>query len=332
MKRLGGRDFKKVTVSDVPRFSKSTVLVTGGHGFLGRALRSQLASQGFDKVLAPSSVEVDLLDRQAIRAWLGQHRPELVFHLAARVGGIGANEARPADLFHDNLIMGVQLLDECHRAGVSKVVAVATVCADPSVTSVPFSEDDLWLGYPEPTNAPYGIAKKMLLVQSQAYRAQHGFNSVVLFPANLYGPGDNFDLDTSHVIPAIIRKIDGAMQTGADEVHLWGDGTPTREFFYVDDCARALLAAAERHDDSAPINIGTGDEISIRECAEVIGRLLGWSGRIVWQPARPNGQLRRRLNVSRARERLGFVAEVRLEEGLKRTVDWWQRHRRGGTP
>ena len=184
------------------------------------------------------------------------------------------------------------------------------------MTSVPFSEDDLWLGYPEPTNAPYGIAKKMLLVQSQAYRAQHGFNSVVLFPANLYGPGDNFDLDTSHVIPAIIRKIDGAMQTGADEVHLWGDGTPTREFFYVDDCARALLAAAERHDDSAPINVGTGDEISIRECAEVIGRLLGWSGRIVWQPARPNGQLRRRLNVSRARERLGFVAEVRLEEGV----------------
>ena len=304
------------------------ILVTGGHGFLGSRLRAQLASLGCKHVLTPRSAELDLLERDRVRGYLAEHKPDVVFHLAARVGGIGANQAAPAQLFTDNATMGLFVVDECWRANVGKLVAVATVCAYPKFTPSPFSEDALWDGYPEETNAPYGLAKKMMLVQAQAYRAQYGFHGVVLFPANLYGPRDNFDLQTSHVVPAMIRKIDAAKARGDDTVTLWGDGTPTRELLYVDDCARALALAAEKYDDAAPVNIGTGVDISIKELAARIASLLEWSGRIVWDASKPNGQPKRRLDVTRAKERFGFTAAIALDGGLARTVDWWQREGR----
>jgi GDP-L-fucose synthase len=306
--------------------SAQRILVTGAHGFLGRALVAALSARGCAP-LTPTSRELDLLDRGAVRAWLARHRPTLVMHLAARVGGIGKNQKSPADIFHDNIVMGVQLLDEAHRAGVAKTVAVGTVCAYPKHTKVPFSEDDLWLGYPEETNAPYGLAKKMLLVQAQAYRAQHGMNAIVLFPANLYGPHDNFDLETSHVIPALIRKMHAAHEAKTD-VTLWGDGSPTREFLYVDDCAEALCLAAERYDGADPVNVGVGGDISIRALAEKIGALVGFTGAIRWDTTRPNGQPVRRLDTTRARERFGFVARTNFDEGLRRTVEWWLREGR----
>jgi GDP-L-fucose synthase len=243
------------------------------------------------------------------------------------VGGIGANEQNPARYFYDNLMMGVQLLHEGYRAGLKKLVAVATICSYPKFAPLPFREDDLWAGYPEETNAPYGLAKKMLLVQSQAYRQQYGFNSVVLFPVNLYGPRDNFDLNTSHVIPALIRKIDAAITTGQPEVVLWGDGTPTREFLYVEDAAEAILLAAFRYDKSEPINLGCGQELTIAELASRIGAVMGYTGRFVYDPSRPNGQPRRCLDVTRARERLGFVAKTPLDEGLRRTVAYFRANR-----
>ena len=308
-----------------PRLASARILITGGHGFLGTHLRAALARTGCRKVLAPTSGELDLLHRDRVRDYVRAHAPSLVFHLAGRVGGIGHNQRRPADLFFDNLMMGVQLLEECRQAGVAKVVSVATVCAYPANTPVPFSEDALWDGYPEATNAPYGLAKKMLLVQSQAARTQYGFNSVVLLPANLYGPGDNFDLASGHVVPALIRKIDAARRDGAKTVTLWGDGTPTRELFYVDDCADALMLAAEKYDGSDPVNIGTGVDIAIRALAEKVAHLLDWQGELVFDTSKPNGQMKRRLDVTRARERFGFEARISLDEGLKRTIEWWQR-------
>lgn len=251
----------------------------------------------------------------------------MVIHLAARVGGIGANQRNPGRFFFENLMMGVQLLHESHLTNVKKFVATATVCAYPKFAAVPFREDALWDGYPEETNAPYGLAKKMLLVQSQAYREQYGFSSIVLFPVNLYGPRDNFELESSHVIPALIRKIDAALMRNQDEVVLWGDGSPTREFLFVEDAAEGILRAAESYDDSAPMNLGSGSEISIADLAQRIGRELGYKGRFVHDRSRPNGQPRRALDVSRAQQRLGFTATTTLDVGLAKTIAWYKQHR-----
>jgi GDP-L-fucose synthase len=300
------------------------IVITGGEGFLGRHLVAALTARGCRDLVIPSERDYNLVDIEAVRRLYRDARPDLVFHLAAVVGGIGANRANPGRFFYENLMMGVQLIEEGRRAGLAKLVAVGTICAYPKFTPVPFREEDLWNGYPEETNAPYGLAKKMLLVQSEAYRQQYGFNSVVLFPVNLFGPKDNFDYASSHVIPALIRKVDDAMRAGRDEVVLWGDGSPTREFLFVEDCAEGLCLAAERYDRSEPVNLGAGFEISIRELAEQIRRLMGYAGRFTWDTTQPNGQPRRRLDVTRARERFGFTAATPFEEGLRRTIDWWR--------
>lgn len=307
--------------------SGKRVVVTGGAGFLGSFVVELLRARGVREVIVPRSADYDLVEIEAVRRLYRDARPDLVIHLAAQVGGIGANRENPGKFFYDNLMMGVQLIDEGRKAGLTKLVAAGTICAYPKFAPVPFREEDLWNGYPEETNAPYGLAKKMLLVQSQAYRTQYGFNSVVVFPVNLYGPRDNFDLRTSHVIPAIIRKVDGAMASGASEVVLWGDGTPTREFLYVEDAAEGILQACERYDGSEAINLGCGREISIRDLATLIGGLMGYAGRFVYDASQPNGQPRRALDVTRAKERLGWVARTSFEEGLRRTIDWWRGHR-----
>ena len=303
------------------------VCVTGGAGFLGSYILAGLKARGASDVVAPSLKEFDLVQPEAVRKMLSQAQADLVLHLAANVGGIGANRARPAEFFHDNLLMGVQMLHESWKAGVKKFVAVGTVCAYPNFTPVPFREQDLWNGYPEETNAPYGLAKKMLLVQAQAYRAQYGFNAIHLIPVNLYGPRDNFDLATSHVIPALIRKCLDAQRAGQDTVVVWGDGTPTREFLFAEDAAEAILLAAERYDSAEPVNLGSGQEISILDLAREIARLVGFEGRIVWDTTRPNGQPRRALDVTRAREQFGFMAKTSLEDGLRRTVEWYRKTR-----
>lgn len=305
-------------------FSDRRVVVTGGAGFLGSAVVERLRQRGARDVFVPRSREYDLTEVEAVRRLYRDARPDLLIHLAARVGGIGANRQNPGKFFYDNLMMGVQLIEEGRKAGLAKLVAVGTICSYPKFAPVPFREEDLWNGYPEETNAPYGLAKKMLLVQSQAYRAQYGFNSVVLFPVNLYGPKDNFDLQTSHVIPAMIRKIDRALQRDEPEVELWGDGSPTREFLYVDDAAEGLLRATERYDDSEPVNLGSGQEISIADLASTLARLMGYRGRFRYDTTKPNGQPRRRLEVSRAKQRFGWSAETGLEEGLRRTIEWWR--------
>ena len=302
------------------------IVVTGGAGFLGECLVRMLRDRGVKQIVVPRSRDYDLVDRAAVRRLLADTKPDLIFHLAARVGGIGANRKNPGKFLFDNAMMGLHVLEESRLAGVEKVVAVGTICAYPKFAPVPFREDDLWNGYPEETNAPYGIAKKMMLVQSQAYREQYGMNSVVLFPVNLYGPGDNFDLETSHVIPALIRKCVTARNEGRTEVTLWGDGTPTREFLYVDDAARALVLAAERYDSSDPVNVGSGEEISIRDLAALVAEATEYTGRFVWDPTLPNGQPRRRLEVSRARERFDFSAQIGLQEGMKRTVAFYEAH------
>ena len=306
------------------------VVVTGGGGFLGGFVVEALRARGVTDLFVARSRDYDLVDRAACRRLLAEHRPQLLFHLAAQVGGIGANRLQPGKFLYDNAMMGLQLLEEARLQGVDKVVVTGTICAYPKLAPIPFKEDDLWNGYPEETNAPYGIAKKLLLVQSQAYRAQYGFNSVVLFPVNLYGPRDNFDLTTSHVIPAMIRKCVTAREQGVAEVTLWGDGSPTREFLYVADAAEGLLLAAERYDDSDPVNLGSGTEISIRDLAGEVARATGFGGRFVWDTSQPNGQPRRQLDVTRARERLGFRARTSFAEGLKRTVEWYLQARREG--
>lgn len=307
-----------------PKVSRKRTVVTGGSGFLGSFVVKELARRGYTDVFVPRSRDFDLVDRDAVRRLYAQTRPELVIHLAAQVGGIGANQLHPGRFFYDNLMMGVQLIEEGRRCGVGKILAAGTICAYPKFAPIPFREEDLWNGYPEETNAPYGLAKKMLLVQSQAYRQEYGFNSAVVFPVNLYGPGDNFDLQTSHVIPALIRKIDAAMQEGRDEVVLWGDGSPTREFLYVEDAAEAIVLAAERYDLSEPMNLGSGMEISIAELARLIGQLLGYGGGFTFDTSRPNGQPRRALDVSRAVAHLGWRAQTSLRDGLLRTIDWWR--------
>ena len=313
-------------------WKNTRVVVTGGAGFLGSFVVEKLRERGVKEIVIPRSRDYDLVDGDAVRRLLADAKPDVVLHLAARVGGIGANRENPGRFFYENAMMGIQLLHESWRAGVKKFVACGTICAYPKVTPVPFREDDIWNGYPEETNAPYGIAKKVMSVQSAGYREQYGFNSVVVYPVNLYGPRDNFDLQSSHVIPAMLRKFHEAKKAGDAEVVLWGDGSPTREFFYVEDCAEGLLLTAERYDSSEPMNLGSGEEISIRELAEKVQRLVGYEGRVVWDATKPNGQPRRRLDVSRARERIGFEARVKLSQGLGRTLDWWVKNGRAQEP
>jgi GDP-L-fucose synthase len=311
------------------------VIVTGGAGFLGGFVVDRLRPLGAE-VLVPRSASTDLVDRGAVARLLADARPDLVLHLAARVGGIGANRDNPGRFFFENLMMGVNLFEECRLARIPKVLAVGTICAYPKFAPVPFKEADLWNGYPEETNAPYGIAKKALSVMSEAYRAQYGMNSTVVYPVNLYGPRDNFDLHSSHVIPALIRKCVSARIAGAASIELWGDGSPTREFLYADDAARGILLAAEHYESSEPVNLGTGIDISIRDLATMIARAAGFTGTFVWDPTKPNGQPKRQLDVSRARERFGFVAEIPFEEGIRRTIEYYQNNRaaidRGGPP
>ena len=299
------------------------VCVTGGAGFLGSAIVEELRLRGCAHVAIPRSREFDLRTLDAVQRLYAEARPDMVIHLAAIVGGIGANSARPAEFLYDNLMMGTQLMHEAWRGGVNKFVGSGTACAYPKFTPVPFREDELWNGYPEETNAPYGLAKKMLLVQSQAYRQQYGFNSIYLLPVNIYGPGDSFDPQRSHVIPALIKKCTDARRSGAEEVTVWGDGSPTREFLYVNDAAEGILLAAEHYDSSEPVNIGLGFEIAIKELVEKIARLTGFEGYLNWDSTKPNGQPRRRLDTSRAMEQFGFRARTGLDEGLRRTVEWY---------
>jgi GDP-L-fucose synthase len=299
------------------------VLVTGGAGFLGTPVVAQLEARGAREVFVPRSRDYDLTRLEAIRQVLAGSKPDVVIHLAALAGGIGANRARPGEFFYDNLMMGAQLMHESYVAGVEKFVGIGTVCAYPKFVPVPFREEDLWQGYPEETNAPYGLAKKMLLVQGQAYRDQYGFNAIHLLPVNLYGPGDDFDLETSHVIPALIRKSLEAKARGDHQLVAWGTGAPTREFLYVDDAAEGIVLATERYDGAEPVNLGSSYEISIRRLLETIVDLVGFDGEIVWDTSKPDGQPRRKLDVSRARDYFGFEARTRFEEGLGKTIEWY---------
>jgi GDP-L-fucose synthase len=303
-----------------------TVLVTGGQGFLGSHVVDLLRNSGEDPVVA-SRREHDLVDPRASRDLFDATRPDLVFHLAAEVGGIGANRSAPGRFWYANLAMGMNVLEECRRHQVGKLVLVGTVCSYPRLTAVPFREADLWLGYPDETNAAYGIAKRALLTGAWAYREQYGLNVVYIIPANLYGPRDNFDEETSHVIPAIVRKTVEARENGADRIVLWGDGSPTREFLYVEDCAEALVRAAAEYDGPDPVNVGTGEEISIRDLALLVAETAGFEGEIAWDPERPGGQPRRRLDVDRAVASFAFCARTPLKEGLDRTVAWYLAHR-----
>ena len=311
-------------------WSGKRVLVTGGAGFLGSFVVDALV-RGCPPPFVPRSREYDLRTEAGIARALAAARPELIIHLAAVVGGIGANRENPGRFFYDNLMMGAQLIEQARVTGVGKLVAIGTVCSYPKLAPVPFREDDLWNGYPEETNAPYGLAKKMLLVQSQAYRQQYGFNSVFLLPVNLYGPGDNFDPRSSHVIPALIKKCVDAAEAGEPEVVVWGSGSATREFLYVEDAAEAIVLAAERYDGAEPVNVGAGHEISIKDLVSLIARLTGFTGRLIWDASKPDGQPRRMLDTSRAATSFGFVAKTPFEEGLRRTIEWYRgRRERGG--
>jgi len=309
------------------------VIVTGGAGFLGSFVTEKLKQRGASELFIPRIEEYNLVDPAHIRRMYADAlrgidpARTVVIHLAANVGGIGANREHPAEFFYDNIMMGVEMMHQAYQNGLGKFVAIGTVCAYPKFTPVPFREDDLWSGYPEETNAPYGLAKKMMLVQAQAYRQQYGFNAIFLLPVNLYGPRDNFNLKSSHVIPALIRKAVEARENGESELPVWGDGSPTREFLYVEDAADGILAAAERYNGDLPVNLGSGYEISIKDLAEMVVRLTGFEGRLAWQTDKPNGQPRRGLDVSRARELFGWEARVPFEEGLRRTIEWFQANR-----
>jgi len=308
-------------------WANKRVLVTGGAGFFGSFVVDRLRAVGAEQIIVPRSRDYDLVDRTATHRLFAETKPDVVFHLAGKVGGIGANRANPGLFLFENAMMGLHVIEEARLAKTAKVVVAGTICAYPKFAPIPFKEEDLWNGYPEETNAPYGVAKKMLLVQAQAYREQYGLDTVMLFPVNMYGPRDNFDLETSHVIPAMIRKFHTAKEQGAVTVTLWGDGTPTREFIYSEDAAEGMVLAGERYDSSDPVNLGSGNEISIAEIAKTIAAVVGYSGSIVWDTSQPNGQPRRRLDVSRATERFGFTARTTLAEGLANTVAWYLEHR-----
>jgi GDP-L-fucose synthase len=303
------------------------VVVTGGAGFLGRHVVKRLHERGCAHAFVPVIDNYDLRERQDIRRMLKDSDPDVIVHLAATVGGIGANREHPGSFFYDNLMMGVQLMEEARKYQVKKFVAIGTVCAYPKFTPVPFKEDDIWDGYPEETNAPYGLAKKMLLVQAQAYRQEYGYNAIYLIPVNLYGPWDNFRPKSSHVIPALILKCQEALDSGADHIVVWGTGRASREFLYVEDAAEGILLGAERYNEPDPVNLGTGGEITITDLVKMIARLMDFHGEIRWDTTKPDGQPRRRLDTSRAREKLGFVANTDFETGLQNTIDWFRRHR-----
>jgi GDP-L-fucose synthase len=311
-------------VEEAMELADMRLLVTGGAGFLGRHVVQNLQSKG-GEIIIPLISQYDLTQEEAVKRLYRDARPDMVIHLAAEVGGIGANRANPGRFAYANLIMGALLIEHARLSGVKKFLALGTICAYPKFTPVPFREEDLWNGYPEETNAPYGLAKKMLMVLTQAYRAQYRFNGIYLLPVNLYGPGDNFDLESSHVIPALIRKCVEAVDRGEREIICWGDGTATREFLYVTDCAEAIVLALQLYNDPEPVNIGAGYEISIRELTELVAKLTGFEGTIVWDKSKPNGQPRRCLDTSRAMQLFGFRAKTELTEGLRRTIEWYRR-------
>lgn len=302
------------------------ILLTGASGFLGQRIRDRLQTVGYTNLLTPRSRECDFREQEQVRRYFAENCPEVVIHCAAVVGGIGANRDNPGSFFYENIMMGTLLMEEARRADVRKFVGLGTICCYPKFAPVPFREEDLWNGYPEETNAPYGLAKKMLLVQAQAYRSQFGFNAIYLMPVNLYGPGDNFNPNSSHVIPGLIKKCLEAIDEGRDEIVVWGDGSATREFMYVDDAARAIVLAAERYDRPEPVNVGSGAEISIKGLVELIAELTGFKGKIVWDASQPNGQPRRRLDTTKAEQFFGFKAEVEFREGLQRTIAWYREH------
>ncbi|MGR3220616.1 MAG: GDP-L-fucose synthase family protein [Candidatus Anammoxibacter sp.] len=309
-------------------WTNKNVLVTGGNGFLGKYVVSLLESFRCKDIFIPASKEYDLVKMGNVVRLINDSSPDIIIHLAAKVGGIGANAANPASFFYDNLMMGVQLIEVARQNNVEKFVTIGTVCSYPKFAPVPFNEKDLWNGYPEETNAPYGLAKKMLLVQGDAYRQQYGFNSIFLLQVNLYGPGDNFDLDTSHVIPALIKKCVNAKNNNDKQIVLWGDGSPTREFLYVEDAAVAIILAAEEYNKAEPLNLGSGHEVSIKDLAKSIAKFTGFKGNIVWDNTKPNGQPRRMLDTTKAEEELGFTAQVDLESGLKKTIEWYLQNER----
>ena len=303
------------------------VCVTGGAGFLGRVVVRKLYEREAKDVFVPQIEDYNLVELEDINRMLADAKADLIIHLAAQVGGIGANKEHPAEFFYNNLIMGVQLMHRAWKSGVEKFVAIGTICAYPKFTPVPFKEEDLWDGYPEETNAPYGLAKKMLLVQAQSYRQQYGYNALFLLPVNLYGPGDNFNPKSSHVIPALIRKCIEAQETGEEKIVIWGDGSATREFLYVEDAAEGILLAAEKYNDSEPVNLGAGFEISIKDLVEMIAKRTGFTGELVWDKTKPTGQPRRKLDTTRAFERFGFKAQMYFEEGLDHTIKWFRENR-----
>jgi GDP-L-fucose synthase len=333
MEHIMTSNIKPSNIEHSTYWQDKCVIVTGGAGFLGSFVTAKLKQRGATDIFIPRIENYNLVDPNDIRRMYADTLKDVdpqnvvIIHLAANVGGIGANREHPADFFYDNLMMGVELMHQAYKNGVGKFVAIGTVCAYPKFTPVPFREDDLWIGYPEETNAPYGLAKKMMLVQAQAYRQQYGFNAIFLLPVNLYGPRDNFNLQSSHVIPALIRKAVEAGERGDKELPVWGDGSPTREFLYVEDAADGIIAAAERYNGDQPVNLGSGYEISIKDLTEMIVKMTGFEGELVWQTDKPNGQPRRGLDVSRAKELFGWRAQVPFEEGMRRTIQWFKENR-----
>ena len=307
-------------------WKKRSVLVTGGAGFLGSHVVEELERRGCRSIFVPRSTKYDLREKGDIQRCLADCKPDLVIHLAAVVGGIGANREHPGSFLYDNAIMGISLIEECRKFGVEKMTLLGTICAYPKITPIPFREENLWNGYPEETNAPYGLAKKLMLVKSQAYRQEYGFNSIYLLPVNLYGPRDNFDPSSSHVIPALIKKIHDAKKAGDSQMVCWGTGSATREFLYVEDCARAIVAASEKYDGAEPVNLGSGMEISIYDLVHLIAKLMDFKGEIVWDRSKPDGQPRRCLDTSRAEKYFGFKASVPFEDGLRKTIEWYKAH------